>query len=75
MSTAGAFNVYAQPLMVTAGGPKSSTFVLMMYIRNLAFGQGQSIAGMASAMAVLLGLVIVVISAFQFIFMYNNSKT
>ena len=75
MSTAGAFNVYAQPLMVTAGGPKSSTFVLMMYIRNLAFGQGQSIAGMASAMAVLLGLVIVVISAFQFIFMYNNSRT
>lgn len=75
MSTAGAFNVYAQPLMVTAGGPKSSTFVLMMYIRNLAFGQGQSVAGMASAMAVLLGLVIVVISAFQFIFMYNNSRT
>lgn len=75
MSTAGAFNVYAQPLMVTSGGPKQSTHVLMMYIRNLAFGQGQSIAGMASAMAVLLGLVIVVISAFQFIFMYNNSKT
>lgn len=75
MSTAGAFNVYAQPLMVTSGGPKQSTHVLMMYIRNLAFGQGQSIAGMASAMAVLLGLVIVVISAFQFILMYNNSRT
>lgn len=74
MSTAGAFNVYAQPLMVTSGGPNQTTHVLMMYIRNLAFGQGQSIAGMASAMSVLLGFVIVIISAFQFVLMYRNTK-
>jgi len=73
MSTLGAFNVYAQPLMVTEGGPEQSTNVLMMYIRNLAFGQGQSIAGMASAMSILLGLVIVIITIFQFILMYRSS--
>lgn len=74
MSTTGAFNVYAQPLMVTSGGPEQSTFVLMMYIRNLAFGQGQSVAGMASAMAILLGLVIVLVAAVQFRIMYRNAK-
>lgn len=74
MSTAGAFNVYAQPLMVTSGGPEQTTFVLMMYIRNLAFGQGQSVAGIAAAMSILLGLVIVVIAAVQFRIMYRNSK-
>lgn len=74
MSTTGAFNVYAQPLMVTSGGPEQSTFVLMMYIRNLAFGQGQSVAGMASAMAILLGLVIVIVAAVQFRIMYRNAK-
>lgn len=74
MSTAGAFNVFAQPLMVTQGGPEQTTHVLMMYIRTLAFGQGQSVAGMASAMSILLGLVIVVIAAFQFRLMYRNAK-
>lgn len=74
MSTAGAFNVFAQPLMVTGGGPEQSTHVLMMYIRTLAFGQGQSVAGMASAMSILLGLVIVIIAAFQFKIMYSNAK-
>ncbi|MCC5895718.1 MAG: sugar ABC transporter permease [Alkalibacterium sp.] len=74
MSTAGAFNVFAQPLMVTQGGPEQTTHVLMMYIRTLAFGQGQSVAGMAAAMSILLGLVIVVIAAFQFKIMYSNAK-
>jgi len=48
--------------------------VLMMYIRQLAFGHGESIAGMASAMAVLLGLVILVISAFQYYVMNRNAS-
>lgn len=69
MSTAGAFNVYVQPLMATGGGPNQSTTVLMMYIRNLAFGSGESIAGMASAMAVLLGIVILAVSVLQFVVM------
>lgn len=73
MTTAGSFNVFGQPLMMTGGGPRESTSVLMMYIRDLAFGSGQSIAGIASAMAVLLGMVILVISAAQYYVMNRNS--
>lgn len=73
MTTAGCFNVFAQPLMMTKGGPKQGTHVLMMYIRSLAFGHGESIAGIASAMAVLLGLIILVISACQYYLMNKNT--
>nr|WP_090892090.1 sugar ABC transporter permease [Evansella caseinilytica] len=73
MTTAGCFNVFGQPLMMTNGGPQQSTTVLMMYIRQLAFSHGQSIAGMASAMAVLLGLVILVVSALQYYLMNRNA--
>lgn len=74
MTTAGSFNVFGQPLMMTDGGPQQSTHVLMMYIRQLAFGSGESLAGMASAMAVLLGLVILVISALQYYVMNRNAN-
>ncbi|MBU5672297.1 carbohydrate ABC transporter permease [Paenibacillus brevis] len=74
MTTAGAFNVFGQPLMMTDGGPRQTTHVLMMYIRQLAFGHGESIAGMASAMAVLLGMVILVISALQYYVMNRNAN-
>ncbi|KAF1295275.1 ABC transporter permease [Enterococcus sp. JM4C] len=73
MTTIGSFNIYGQPVMLTNGGPTQSTTVLMMYIRNLAFGSGQSVAGMASAMAVLLGIVMVIISAFQFVLLNRDS--
>lgn len=66
MTTIAQLNVFGQPLMLTSGGPASSTTVLLMYIQQTAFGSGPSIAGMASAMAVLLGLVIMAISAIQF---------
>lgn len=67
MTTIAQFNIYGQPLMLTVGGPNNSTRVLMMYIQDNAFGRGSSSAGIASAMAVLLGLVIMVFSAIQFI--------
>lgn len=67
MTTISQFNVYGQPLMLTAGGPNNSTRVLMMYIQQNAFGTGISAAGMSSAMAVLLGLLIMVVSVFQFV--------
>lgn len=73
MSTAGAFNVFGQPLMMTDGGPMQSTTVLMMYIRDLAFGSGESIAGIASAMAVLLGVAILIVSAVQYYLLTRNS--
>ncbi|MFC4596640.1 carbohydrate ABC transporter permease [Cohnella hongkongensis] len=74
MTTAGAFNVFGQPLMMTDGGPRQSTHVLMMYIRSLAFGHGESIAGMASAMAVLLGVVILIVSALQYYVMSRSTR-
>lgn len=67
MTTIAGFNIYGQPLMLTEGGPNGSTTVLIMEIRKLAFGTGQPIAGMASAMAICLGVVILIISAFQFL--------
>ncbi|MGM9902420.1 hypothetical protein A5844_000825 [Enterococcus sp. 10A9_DIV0425] len=69
MTTVAHFNVYGQPLMLTAGGPNDSTRVLLMYIQQNAFGSGQSMAGIASAMAVILGICIMIISAIQFRFL------
>lgn len=61
------FNIYGQPLMLTGGGPNNSTRVLMMYIQQNAFGRGISTAGMSSAMAILMGIVIMIVSSVQFI--------
>ncbi|KAF1290911.1 carbohydrate ABC transporter permease [Candidatus Enterococcus leclercqii] len=66
MTTIAQFNIYGQPLMLTGGGPNNSTRVLLMYIQQNAFGSGQSIAGIASAMAVILGVCIMIVSAIQF---------
>lgn len=66
MTTIAQLNVYGQPLMLTGGGPNDSTHVLLMYIQNAAFGAGIPQAGMASAMAILLGCGIMIISIFQF---------
>lgn len=67
MTTIAQFNIYGQPLMLTGGGPNNSTRVLMMYIQQNAFGSGISAAGMSSAMAALLGIIIIAVSAVQFI--------
>ena len=67
------FNIYGQPLMLTGGGPNNSTRVLMMYIQQNAFGSGISVAGMSSAMAVLLGVGIMLVSAVQFALNQQNS--
>lgn len=72
ITTIAQFNIYGQPLMFSKGGPRGSTHVLLMYIRQLAFGSGESLAGLASAMAVMLGLCILAVSVFQFILMRNR---
>lgn len=69
MTTVGAFNVWGQPVMMTNGGPANSTQVLLMDIKNLAFPAGPAAAGMASAMALLLGVILMAISVVQIIFM------
>lgn len=65
MTTIAQFNIYGQPYMFNNGGPGQSNSVLMMYIRELAFGRGESIAGLASAMAIMLGLCILAVVALQ----------
>ncbi len=58
--------------MMTNGGPKGSTSVLMMYMQQNAFGAGQSLAGLASAMAVVLGVCILIVSMIQFYFLRRD---
>ncbi len=70
LTTVAQFNIYGQPLMLTGGGPNNSTNVLLMVIRDLAFPSfgGKSISGLASAMALMLGIVMIVIALLQYRF-------
>jgi multiple sugar transport system permease protein len=72
VTTIAQFNIYGQPFMFSRGGPAGSSTVLLMYIRETAFGTGESIAGIASAMAVMLGLCILVVGIFQYRIMRNS---
>ncbi|MFP4287461.1 MAG: carbohydrate ABC transporter permease [Candidatus Izemoplasmataceae bacterium] len=65
MTTLASFNVFGQPQLATGGGPNESTTVLMMYIRNIAFGGGRPNPGIATAMAVILGVIMIIISIAQ----------
>lgn len=60
----GSFNIFGQPQMLTNGGPEFSTTVLMMRIRGLAYGVN-SRPGIATAMAVMMGLLLIVLSVMQ----------
>lgn len=73
LTTIAQFNIYGQPLMLTGGGPRNSTRVLLMYIREHGFGTGGSIAGIASAMAIVLGVCIMTVSVVQFIFIREKN--
>lgn len=72
LTTISQFNVYGQPLMLTGGGPTNSTRVLLMNIQQNAFGSGQSIAGIASAMAIILGVCIMAVASLQFFFLRDK---
>lgn len=74
MTTIAQFNIYGQPLMFNDGGPSGANRVLMMYIQQLAFGQGASLSGIASAMAVMLGLCILLVVIFQNIVLSDRDK-
>ena len=64
ISTIASFNVYGQPYLMTRGGPGDSTEVLLMRIVNQAFEQRE--LGSASAMAILMALIMIIISVIQF---------
>lgn len=74
MTTIASFNIYGQPLMLTGGGPAKSVRVLMMVIRDTVFGSSIPNAGVGSAMAVMLGLCIIIVSALQFIISKKGSE-
>lgn len=58
------FNVYGQPDLLTQGGPDFSTTVLMMRIRGLAYG-ANSKPGIATAMAIMMGILMIILSLVQ----------
>lgn len=74
ITVARSFNVYGQPTIMTRVDPATAPAVkvLVYHIRNIAFGSGQSAAGIASAMAVILGIFIAIISIFQFKLIRNE---
>lgn len=74
ITLAGSFNVYGQPTIMTRVDPGQAPAikVLVYHIRSIAFGSGQSVAGIASAMSVILGLLIIIVSIFQFRLIKNE---
>lgn len=68
LTTIAQFNVYGQPLMLTNGAPKDTTRVLIMVIRSIAFptNGGKSISGIAAAMVLVLGVIIMVVALAQY---------
>lgn len=66
MTTIASFNIYGQPVMLaTATNLPNDKNVLMALVQTTAWGSVSN-AGMASAMALMLGLVIFIVSIFQF---------
>lgn len=61
MTIIASFNVFAQPNLMTRGGPGSETKVMLMSVFDVAYGQHRG--GAASAMAILLGLIMMMVSA------------
>ncbi|WP_219836990.1 carbohydrate ABC transporter permease [Paenibacillus sp. R14(2021)] len=71
-STIASFNVYAQPFLLTRGGPGNSTRVLLMNVLDEAF-KGKQV-GSASAMAILMAVIIIIISVVQYRFAYGRKE-
>jgi len=65
-TTIASFNIYGQPslLPMIPGGPDQSTYVLMMRIRALALGTNSK-PGIATAMAICMGIIMILISFVQ----------
>lgn len=63
-STIASFNVYGQPFLMTRGGPGDSTEVLLMGIVEQAFEQRK--LGSASAMAIMMSIIMIAVSLIQF---------
>ena len=71
MSVVAQFNIYGQPLILTGFANNEANAVLLMYIQENAVKK--QVAGMSAAMAVILGLCIMVVSFIQMRLMRANS--
>jgi multiple sugar transport system permease protein len=63
-TTLASFGIFGQTDLLTNGGPDFTTQVLMMVIRPLAFGPNAR-PGIATSMAIMMGLVMITISIIQ----------
>ncbi len=66
ISTIASFNLFAQPFIMTGGGPASSTTSLTMFIYNQGFNSLN--IGSATAMAFLMGIILAIIAFIQYRF-------
>src|SRR5207302_9753900 len=64
LSIIGAFQVFTQTYVLTGGGPGHATYTIVMYLYKLGWSNFRF--GYASAVAVLLCLVLAIITAVQF---------
>lgn len=71
-STIASFNIYAQPFLLTRGGPGDTTRVLLMNVLDHAFNRKE--VGSASAMAIMMALLIMIISLVQYRLTYGRKE-
>ena len=64
MTLIGAFKIFAQPYMLTKGGPGNSTTTIVLYLYNQGFSYDK--LGYASAIAWVLFVIVMLITAVQF---------
>jgi multiple sugar transport system permease protein len=69
-STIASFNIYAQPFLLTRGGPGDATKVLLINVLDHAFIRKE--IGSASAMAMLMALLIMIVSVMQYRLTYGR---
>lgn len=70
ISVIASFNLYGQTLLITAGGPAQSTQSLIMVIQQMVFTQNN--LGIGSAMAIVMGLVMMAIVAAQYFYSFRK---
>ena len=70
MTLLASFNVYGQPALLTSGGPERSTQVLLMVIIDNLFDRPY----VAAAMALMLGVIMIVISLAQAAIVRRRSR-
>jgi multiple sugar transport system permease protein len=72
MTVIASFNLYGQSRLITAGGPEQSTTTLTMSIQNTVFGMNQ--LGVGSSMAILMGIIMLLVTAAQYFMSYRKKE-